>query len=79
MSKFNDIACILFLAWHVGTRQWPMGDTFQTVMDILFISIAGLIVFKYYVLYKRKKDQGAIKENKRKARIPARNKRRKKS
>nr|WP_173812843.1 hypothetical protein [Dendrosporobacter quercicolus]NSL48491.1 hypothetical protein [Dendrosporobacter quercicolus DSM 1736] len=52
-SKFNDLVFILIIAFHLYNRQWPWGDTLQTVLDTVFIVTGVLIVAKYYILARK--------------------------
>lgn len=51
-GKFNDIAFGMIFGWHMYSRQWPFGDTLQTVLDVMLVICLVLVCFKYYTLYK---------------------------
>lgn len=53
-SKVNDVLYIMIVAVHLYNRQWPWGDTLQTVLDVVFAITGLLIAVKYYFLANRK-------------------------
>ena len=54
--RINFVLIVLFLIFlviflfHLVSRQWPYGDMFQTVLDVLLGITAILIVVKYFVV-----------------------------
>lgn len=52
-SYFNDAVFAVVAAYHLATRQWPFGGTWQSVIDALLGISALLIAFKYVVTYKK--------------------------
>lgn len=52
-SKINDVLYIMIVGVHLYNRQWPWGDTFQTVLDIVFAVTGILIVAKYLILARK--------------------------
>lgn len=52
-NKFNDVVFVLIVAYHLYNRQWPWGDTLQTVLDVVFAVTGALIAVKYYILIRR--------------------------
>ncbi|MEG6584659.1 hypothetical protein [Dendrosporobacter sp. 1207_IL3150] len=53
-SKFNDILFAVIVVVHLYNRQWPWGDTLQTVLDVVFTITGALIAAKYYILASKK-------------------------
>ena len=49
-SNVNDVIFLVIFLFHLVSRQWPYGDTFQTVLDVLLGITAILIVVKYFVV-----------------------------
>ncbi len=67
-DKIIDIAFAFIFGWHLLTRQWPFGDTLQSVMDVVFGISMLLILLKYFILWKRGRTLAAtqgLQENKR--------------
>ena len=52
-DKITDIAFAFIFGWHLLTRQWPFGNTLQSVMDVIFGISMLLILVKYFILWKR--------------------------
>lgn len=52
-DKIIDIAFAFIFGWHLLTRQWPFGNTLQSVMDVIFGISMLLILLKYFILWKR--------------------------
>lgn len=52
-SYFNDAVFAVIAAYHLATRQWPFGGTWQSVIDALLGISALLIAFKYVAMYKK--------------------------
>lgn len=52
-GKITDIAFAFIFGWHLLTRQWPFGNTLQSVMDVIFGISMLLILVKYFILWKR--------------------------
>lgn len=53
MSRWNDIFFAVIATAHLLTRQWPTGGTLQSIVDVMLGTSAVLILFKYYMEYKR--------------------------
>lgn len=53
MSKWNDIFFGIIVIGHLLTREWPMGGTLQTIVDVMLGLSAMLILLKYYLEYKK--------------------------
>ena len=49
-SNVNDVIFLVIFLFHLVSRQWPYGDMFQTVLDVLLGITAILIVVKYFVV-----------------------------
>jgi hypothetical protein len=54
-GKLTDIAFTFIFCWHLLTRQWPFGDTLQSVMDVIFGISMLLILVKYFIVWKRER------------------------
>lgn len=52
-GKLTDIAFVFIFCWHLLTRQWPFGNTLQSVMDVIFGISMLLILVKYFIVWKR--------------------------
>lgn len=56
-KKFFTISDVIFLAiiaFHLFTREWPVGGQLQTIMDVcLGVAFASLMA-KYYAIFKKK-------------------------
>lgn len=53
-SNVNDVIFLVIFLFHLASRQWPYGDMFQTVLDVLLGITAILIVIKFFVMNKKK-------------------------
>lgn len=49
MLKGFDILFWILAVLHLATRQWPYGDTLQTVADVTIGLAAVLTAVKYWV------------------------------
>lgn len=56
-KKFFTISDVIFLAiiaFHLYTREWPIGGQLQTIMDVcLGVAFVSLMA-KYYAIFKKK-------------------------
>lgn len=55
-KKFFTVSDVIFLvivAFHLFTREWPVGGQLQTIMDVcLGIAFVSLMA-KYYAIFKK--------------------------
>ena len=49
-SNVNDVIFLVIFLFHLVSRQWPYGDMFQTVLDVLLVIMVILIVVNYFVV-----------------------------
>lgn len=49
MRKAGNVIFWAFLALYLIVREWPLGDTLQTVADIMLLIAAGLTIANYFV------------------------------